>query len=351
MDKQLLERMEFDLTDASSLSVQVENKEIQRFVSQASERSVADTRWLSWQGNGDIAFRQSQYHSALIGDMIESDWHGLSPWSRSSAKRFFDCVCVVLAMPLMVPMMLVIAAAVHFTSSGPILFVQERVGCHGRVFKILKFRTMEHSLDAKHHPITTSDNQKFTSIGPFLRRWKLDELPQIVNVLLGDMSLVGPRPKLPEHVVFNLPCRPGITGMATVVFAGEEKVLARIPKDCLDAYYHSTVLPLKRQLDANYMACATFLSDLRLLVNSVLRRWDSAAFDNVVLVSGVTTRSGENSFEWSGMDGVPHRASLKQFAERMGISEYLGNRCSRSNPVIDKKNVDEALVVTKGEAI
>jgi lipopolysaccharide/colanic/teichoic acid biosynthesis glycosyltransferase len=180
---------------------------------------------------------------------------------------------------------LVIAAAVRLTSKGPILFMQERMGLHGRAFTILKFRTMVHVTENAHHPVTTSDNQRFTPIGQFLRRWKLDELPQLANVLAGHMSLVGPRPKLREHVISNLPCRPGITGMATALFACEEDVLARLPKDHLDAFYHAVVLPAKRKLDADYMAGATFFSDLRLLVSSALRHWSTDALEDFLTAS------------------------------------------------------------------
>ncbi len=211
----------------------------------------------------------------------------MSPWSRSLAKRIFDCACVILALPVLVPLVLIVAAAVRLTSSGPVLFLQERMGRHGRPFTIIKFRTMVHVAERTHHPITTSDNQRFTPIGPFLRRSKLDELPQLANVLLGHMSLVGPRPKLREHVIFDLPCRPGITGLATIVFACEETVLARVPTNRLDAFYHAVVLPAKRKLDAEYMAQATFLSDLRLLVKSVLRRWDTAAFDSFIVAAAI----------------------------------------------------------------
>jgi lipopolysaccharide/colanic/teichoic acid biosynthesis glycosyltransferase len=206
----------------------------------------------------------------------------LSLWSQSDTKRLFDCICVLVAMPLVLPILLVIAMAVRFTSPGPVLFLQERVGCYGRTFTILKFRTMIHDADARYHAVTTGNNQPFTSVGPFLRRWKLDELPQVFNVLLGHMSLVGPRPKMPEHVKVNLSCRPGITGAATIAFAREETILDRIPRHSLDDYYHSVVLPTKRRLDAEYMAQATFFSDLRLIVDSVLRRWDSSVAESLL---------------------------------------------------------------------
>jgi lipopolysaccharide/colanic/teichoic acid biosynthesis glycosyltransferase len=205
-----------------------------------------------------------------------------SPWSQSSAKRFFDCVCVLLVMPLLLPLLLVIALAVRLTSRGPVLFLQMRVGRQGKAFTILKFRTMIHSTDKAHHAISTASNQQFTLIGPMLRRWKLDELPQLLNVLWGDMSLVGPRPKMPEHMIVDLPCRPGITGAATIVFASEEAVLDLVPKHQLDNCYQTIILPAKRQLDSEYMARATFLSDLKLIVNSVLRRWDTSGVSHLL---------------------------------------------------------------------
>lgn len=205
----------------------------------------------------------------------------------------------MMAAPLLLPLMLLIGALVRLTSRGPVLFFQERVGRSGRMFKIFKFRTMEHTRDAKRQPITTTENQRFTSIGPFLRRWKLDELPQVMNVLLGQMSLIGPRPKLPEHVMSELPCRPGLTGMATLLFASEESALACVPKDRLKEFYHSLVLPRKQQLDADYMAHATFLSDMQILIDSVLRRWGSAAFGNGIPISDKAVRRNERSVESS----------------------------------------------------
>ena len=214
----------------------------------------------------------------------------LSAWSRSGAKRLFDCACVLLALPLLVPVFLLIALAVRLTSSGPVLFLQERMGRHGRAFTIFKFRTLAHAADIEHHAVTTAANQRFTPVGPFLRRWKLDELPQLLNVLLGDMSLVGPRPKMPEHLVAAIPCRPGITGAATIAFGREESFLAQLHKDQLDVCYHTVILPAKRSLDTHYMAHATFLSDLKLIVNSVLRRWDDSILDNLPIAADLEVK-------------------------------------------------------------
>jgi lipopolysaccharide/colanic/teichoic acid biosynthesis glycosyltransferase len=198
---------------------------------------------------------------------------------RSPAKRVFDTGCVLLSLPVLAPLSLLIAASVRLTSRGPVLFRQKRVGRHGRVFTMLKFRTINHVAGKANPPITTLDNQAFTSIGPLLRRWKLDELPQLVNILLGDMSLVGPRPKMPEHTIFNVPCRPGLTGMATLACAEEEAVLSRVPRDQLHSYYYNILLPAKHKLDSDYLARATLFSDVRILVRSALRQWDSASSD------------------------------------------------------------------------
>jgi lipopolysaccharide/colanic/teichoic acid biosynthesis glycosyltransferase len=197
-------------------------------------------------------------------------------------KRFFDCACILPVVPLLIPIFLVIALAVRLTSRGPVLFLQKRIGRHGRTFTIVKFRTLEHRLDRAHQPVTTADNQRFTPVGPFLRRWKLDELPQLWNVLSGDMSLVGARPKLPEHQIGELQCRPGITGAATIAFAREESFLTKLPKQILEECYHERILPAKHQLDVDYMSRATFLSDFKLLVDTVLRRWDTSVMEEIM---------------------------------------------------------------------
>ncbi len=221
-------------------------------------------------------------HSKQVPQNLVPGWKGLSPWSRSAAKRIFDFACVLLSIPIVLPLMVVIGATVRLTSAGPMFFLQKRVALHGRNFTIFKFRTMTHVAGAPHDSIASPHGRHFTPVGPFLRRWKLDELPQLINVLLGHMSLVGPRPKMREHVQFDLPCRPGITGMATTVFACEERILASIPKDHMETYFHTLILPTKRLLDVEYMARATFSSDFRILVNTVVRRWDTKALDEFI---------------------------------------------------------------------
>ena len=198
----------------------------------------------------------------------------LSRWSKSPLKRAFDLVCVVAMLPLLIPVFLLAALAVRLTSTGPVLFLQQRTGRNGHPFTIYKFRTMPVPDKSRRPSITTRANQRFTPVGPFLRRWKIDELPQLLNVLKGDMSLVGPRPKLPWLHSGTLLCRPGLTGRATVVFAREEAILSTVPVQDVENFYNQFVRPLKQMLDEEYTAQATFLSDLNLIVRSVVRRWD-----------------------------------------------------------------------------
>ncbi len=226
---------------------------------------VKTTQKASFAGKPEAAARLSL---CLVEDRV-------SAWSRSSLKRLFDIGCVLLALPLLIPIFLILGLAVGLTSRGPVLFSQKRIGMNRRNFTIFKFRTMVHREDDARCKVTTSDNQCFTVIGPFLRRWKLDELPQVLNVLLGNMSMVGPRPKLAEHQLGELKCRPGITGAATIAFAREELILAQLPNHHLDGFYHSIILPAKFRLDREYMMRATFASDLKLILDTILRRWDS----------------------------------------------------------------------------
>lgn len=206
----------------------------------------------------------------------------VSSWSTSRMKRIFDCACILPFLPILIPALLFIALAVRLTSRGPAFFLQKRMGLHGRSFTIFKFRTLEHRKDKSHNAVTTCANQPFTPIGPFLRRSKLDELPQILNVLIGDMSLVGPRPKLPEHQLSLLFNRPGITGAATLAFAKEESFLSRLPHSSLDHFYQDVILPAKLKLDQEYGARATFRSDLNLLIKTLSRKWDTSIMDGLL---------------------------------------------------------------------
>jgi lipopolysaccharide/colanic/teichoic acid biosynthesis glycosyltransferase len=227
----------------------------------------------------------------------------LSAWAGSPAKRIFDVICVLCSLPLVLPVVLLVWLAVRLTSQGPVLFRQVRMGRDGRAFTILKFRTMPVCADSASRPtLTSSSNQQFTSIGPFLRRWKLDEVPQLIHILRGEMSLVGPRPKLACYESVRLVCRPGLTGFATMIFAREEMALAKVPQAQVDAYYQAVVKPFKCWLDTEYMAQATFLSDLKIILKSVFRDWDDLAISEL---PPWLPQADELIHSWHAEQGLP----------------------------------------------
>ncbi len=188
-----------------------------------------------------------------------------SAWSVSAFKRSVDFAFAGAALLLFWPLLLLAAMLVRYKSPGPVIFRQKRVGRNGVLFTVFKFRTM--ALDAQQDgpSLTKRGDPRVTRFGGFLRKYKLDELPQLINVLRGDMSLVGPRPKLPHLEVMHMPFRPGVTGAATLAFRCEEEMLQDIPDDELEAYYCRMIKPLKAKIDWDYMREATLLSDFTLL--------------------------------------------------------------------------------------
>jgi len=188
----------------------------------------------------------------------------VNPWLVSVVRRFFDGAVAAITLLLLSPVIALIMLLVRLSSPGPIFFRQRRTGRNRVEFTLYKFRSMRVE-DTPGPPITVSGDRRITPLGIFLRRYKLDELPQFWNVLKGDMSLVGPRPKLPHHELLDLPYRPGITGLATLAFRNEEEILCRIPPDQLDAFYELCVKPRKAGLDLAYMQSATFWTDLNLI--------------------------------------------------------------------------------------
>ena len=191
----------------------------------------------------------------------------LSAWNFSPGKRILDATVSAAGLVLVLPVMAVIAIAVRLTSSGPILFRQRRVGKDGKEFEILKFRTMLHRPQGVGPGVTRKGDSRITATGRVLRRVKLDELPQLFNVLRGDMSLVGPRPDLAEFCqavrpelqrVFTL--RPGVTGWATLHFRDEERLLAAVPEEQTASYYVDQILSHKAKLDLDYASRASLLA-------------------------------------------------------------------------------------------
>ena len=189
-----------------------------------------------------------------------------SAWSLSRYKRLVDLSVAVLVLALFGVPMLAVAVCVRLTSSGPAFFSQYRVGRGGRLFRIYKFRTMSTGSESSGPGLTRDGDYRLTGIGIWLRKIKFDEFPQFYNVLRGEMSLVGPRPKLPQYLgIVNMPYRPGITGAASLAFRHEEALLSSVHPNQQDDFYYRNIRPLKARMDVRYMCRATFWSDMRLI--------------------------------------------------------------------------------------
>ncbi len=188
-----------------------------------------------------------------------------SRWTLSWGRRCFDIVGSGIALFFCFPIIVLAAILVRFSSPGPSFFVQGRMGRNGKEFALIKFRSMRVTRETPGTCHTAKGDPRITPIGALLRRGKLDELPQFWNVFVGDMSLVGPRPKLPHHESLLLPCRPGLTGAATLAFCKEEEILEGLPAHTLRAFYDHFIKPNQARLDIDYMQTATLRSDLSML--------------------------------------------------------------------------------------
>jgi lipopolysaccharide/colanic/teichoic acid biosynthesis glycosyltransferase len=185
------------------------------------------------------------------------------------AKRLFDLLLAAVALLLLSPLLLLVALLVRLDSPGPVLFRQQRVGRHGVPFRIHKFRTMVHG--AAGLSLTVGADPRITRAGAFLRRTRLDELPQLIDVLQGTMSLVGPRPELPRYVAQYpaelrervLALRPGITDPSSLAFIDEAELLARAADP--EREYVQVILPAKLKRAAEYAERASLASDLGVL--------------------------------------------------------------------------------------
>ena len=187
------------------------------------------------------------------------------------AKRVFDLVVASVLLALLAPLLLVIAAWVRLDSPGPALFRQERVGRGGRPFRIHKFRTMVADAPQRGPALTVGDDARITRAGRWLRRHRLDELPQLIDVVKGDMSLVGPRPEVPRYVAHYpaalrddvLALKPGLTDPVSLAHLDESALLARAADP--EREYVEVVLPRKLELSLAYARRATVFSDLGVL--------------------------------------------------------------------------------------
>lgn len=188
-------------------------------------------------------------------------------------KRIFDIVSSLFGLIVLSPFMLIIAILIKLDSKGPVFFKQVRVTKNGREFKIFKYRTMKIGSD-KYSQITVGKDSRITKVGDFLRKYKLDEIPQLINVLIGDMSLVGPRPEVPKYVALYteeqreiLKVRAGITDYASIEFSNENDILAN-ETDPEKAYIEK-IMPRKIELNKKYLSEISVMTDIKIILLTI----------------------------------------------------------------------------------
>ncbi len=194
-------------------------------------------------------------------------------------KRAFDIAVSLLVLIILSPLFVLLSLIVFVTMGWPVFYRQTRVGKDSRVFKIIKFRSMIKEADKKGLAVTAGADSRVTPVGRLLRKTKLDELPQFINVLRGEMSLVGPRPEVPRYVRLYshkqlrvLSVRPGLTDPATIAYRDEEKILAGY--DDPEKAYIEHIMPAKLKLNLAYLEKASFAADLGLLFRTVAKLFD-----------------------------------------------------------------------------
>ena len=188
-------------------------------------------------------------------------------------KRIFDITLSLFGLIILLPFMLIIAILIKIDSKGPVFFKQIRVTKNGKEFKIFKYRTMKVGSD-KYSQITVGKDGRITKLGSFLRKYKLDEIPQLINVLIGDMSLVGPRPEVPKYVALYteeqreiLKVRAGITDYASIEFSNENDILAN-ETDPEKAYIEK-IMPRKIELNKKYLSEISVMTDIKIILLTI----------------------------------------------------------------------------------
>ena len=191
-------------------------------------------------------------------------------------KRMLDLVVSLIGLICLLPLLLLVAVLIKLDSTGPVLFRQTRMGMRFRPFQILKFRTMVQDSSTKGQSITVGDDPRITRVGRFLRKTKIDELPQLINVFKGEMTFVGPRPEVPQYVeLFRqdyeeiLKIRPGITDLASIKYRNEAALLGQSKNP--EEEYVTRVLPDKISLGREYVRCSSLAFDLRLIFRTFLK--------------------------------------------------------------------------------
>ncbi|MCC3356913.1 sugar transferase [Bacillus sp. REN16] len=191
-------------------------------------------------------------------------------------KRFFDIVVSLIGLIILSPLLLIIAILIKVDSKGPVFFKQVRVGQYEKEFKILKFRTMVVDAEKLGKQITVGMDRRITKVGYFLRKYKLDEFPQLINVLIGDMSLVGPRPEVPRYTkyynteqkaIFNI--RPGITDYASIKYSDESELLGKAENP--EKTYIEEIMVDKLRYNLEYLRNRSVIEDISIIYKTALK--------------------------------------------------------------------------------
>lgn len=190
-------------------------------------------------------------------------------------KRLFDIVASFCGIVILFPLIVIVSILIKLTSKGPVLFKQVRVTKNGRLFKIYKFRTMRENSEGNRQ-ITVGNDSRITGVGHILRKTKLDELPQLFNVLKGEMSLVGPRPEVPKYVELYtkeqreiLKVSAGITDYASIYFSNESELLGEAENP--EEFYIKKIMPYKIELNKKYIKEIGIVTDIKLIILTILK--------------------------------------------------------------------------------
>lgn len=190
-------------------------------------------------------------------------------------KRIFDVVASGIGLIVISPVLVLISVLIKIDSRGPVFFKQKRVGKNNEIFEIYKFRTMVNDAEKIGRQITVGNDNRITNIGKFIRKYKIDELPQLINVFRGEMSLVGPRPEVPRYVELYsenqkqiLLVQPGITDYASIEFRNENDILGKSSNP--DKEYIENIMPAKIKLNLKYINEVSLFTDIKIIIKTVI---------------------------------------------------------------------------------
>lgn len=233
------------------------------------ERDNEIARWMVMPGLNKLKIRE-QIISLDIEELLKQKKGQLF------LKRVFDYLISLVGLIVLCPLLLLIAILIKTDSKGKVFFKQVRVGQYEKEFKIIKFRTMIVDAELKGMQITVGNDNRITKPGHFLRKFKLDELPQLINVLMGDMSFVGPRPEVPKYVsMYNdmqknvLKVRPGITDLASIEYRNENTILSQ--SNTPERMYIDEIMPRKIELNLEYIKHISLLYDIKLIFKTIYK--------------------------------------------------------------------------------